>query len=127
MNAPDVFDHAKELVPFFFKRGWIIVEFDQPLLLTSDEPVACGADSRDPLRSAGLANADSVVFALDPRHALVMMRPDLLDTRHAWQRGTAEQAKAIHRLVAFRAHKQIFFHPGTDPITGLGIPGSKQP
>ncbi len=59
-----------------------IMEFDGPLLLTSDEPVAAGVDSQNPHRPAGVGNADSIFFPLDPSHALVMMHQHLR-TNHA--------------------------------------------
>lgn len=124
VNAADVFKQAEQLIKFFYMRGWIIVEYDGLQLLTSDEPVATGVDTRDPHRPAGLVNAESIVFPLDPSHALVMMRPDLLSTPHQWAKGTAQDARAINQLVAFRGNRQIFFHPDSDPLSRLEIPGS---
>jgi hypothetical protein len=122
VNAAEVFQQGEQLIPFFYERKWIISEFDAPLLLTSDEPVAIGVDTKDPHRPAGLANADSVVFPLDPRHALVMMRPDFDVPSDARCRGTPARARAINQLVVYRGNKQIFFHPETDPLVGLEIP-----
>lgn len=100
----------------------MIIEFDAPMLLTSDEPVATGVDTQTPHRPAGVLNADSLFFPLDPRHALVMMRPDLQDRPHAWGKGELAQARAINQFVAFRGNRQIFFHPDSDPLSDLEIP-----
>lgn len=120
VNAPHIFELGRKLVPFFFNRTWTVFEFDAPLLLTSDEPVAQGVDSQFPVRSVGLAQADTIVFPLDPRHALLMTHPDRgpLPPRGT---GTPEMAKAFNRLVAARSCKQIFFHPDTDPLSTLEL------
>lgn len=127
VNAADVFKQGEELIRFFYMRKWMLADFGAPLLLTSDEPVATGMDTGDPQRSAGLANADSIVFPLDPRRALIMMRPDVQAPAHGWVKGTPKEANAINQLVAFRAYKQIFHHPDTDPLADLEIPGSPKP
>lgn len=41
--APDSTPNRNEqLIPFFYRRGWTILEFNDPVLLTSDEPLAAG-------------------------------------------------------------------------------------
>jgi hypothetical protein len=124
VNAADVFKQGEKLIRFFYMRKWMLADFGAPLLLTSDEPVATGVDMTDPQRSAGLANADSIVFPLDPQRALIMMRPDFQAPAHRWVKGTAQEAKAINQLVSFRGMRQIFHHPDTDPLADLEIPGS---
>lgn len=124
VNAADVFKQGNELIRFFYMRKWMLADFGAPLLLTSDEPVATGVDTGGPQISAGLANADSIVFPLDPQRALIMMRPDFQAPAHGWVKGTPKEAKAINQLVAFRGMRQIFHHPDTDPLADLEIPGS---
>lgn len=120
VNAPHIFELGQKLIPFFFNRIWTIFEFDDPLLLTSDEPVAQGIDSKFPTRSVGLAQADTVVFPLDPHHALMMTHPNR-GALPARDKGTPELAKAFNQLVAVRSCKQIFFHPDTDPLSTLDL------
>jgi hypothetical protein len=124
VNAVDVFKQAEQLIKFFYTRKWVVADFGAPILLTGDEPVAVGVDTRDPHHPAGLANADSVMFPLDPQRALVMMRPDFDPPLHSWIKGTAVEAKALNQMIAFRAMRQIFYHPDTSPMDGLEIPGS---
>lgn len=102
VNAADVFEHGEKLIPFFFKRGWTVFEFDAPVLLTSDEPVAQGIESEFPNSPAGLANADTIVFPLDPCHALMMSRPDHNPIPHRWAKGNRELARAINQVSAAR-------------------------
>ena len=126
VNAADVFKQAEQLIKFFYMRKWIVADFGAPILLTGDEPVAVGVDTRDRHHPAGLANADSVMFPLDPQRALVMMRPDFDPPPHSWIKGTAVEAKALNQMIAFRAMRQIFYHPDTTPMDGLEIPGSSK-
>jgi hypothetical protein len=119
VNAAEVFEQGEKLIPFFSKRGWILIDFDEPLLLTSDEPVAQGIDSAFPDRPSGLVNADTIVFPLDPCRALMMTHPRGNPPPHHRAKGTRELATAINKLVVARASKQIFFHPNSDPLTEL--------
>lgn len=122
VSAPHVFELGRKLIPFFYERVWTLFEFDDPVLMTSDEPVAQGVDTRVPDRPAGLAQAETVVFPLDPHRALMMERPDRtgLPSR---AKGTPELARTFNLLVAMRSTKQLFFHPDTDPLSTLNIPG----
>jgi hypothetical protein len=122
VNAADVFEQAEKLIPALYPRGWLIMEFDGPLLLTSDEPVAAGVDSQNPHRPAGVGNADSIFFPLDPSHALVMMHQHLRSKPHAWVKASPTEAKANNQFVAFRGNRQIFYHPDSDPLSDLEIP-----
>ena len=61
------------------ERVWVnwhlrLLRFDQPVLLTADEPVVCTKyPGRNPLEGVGAANADEVWFPLDPQSLLVSM------------------------------------------------------
>jgi hypothetical protein len=121
IHAPDLFREGEQLIPFFFERGWTIVDFDGPLLLTSDEPVVITLDGRTPNHPAGVANAETILFPLDPRTALLLTRPDL-NAKHMRRRGTIVEAKAINQFTAFRGAKQLFHHPDSDPLAPLGAP-----
>jgi hypothetical protein len=110
---------ALELVRFFRGRHWVVLEFDEPLLPTGDEPVALVGRSQSPGHAGGLADAPEIVFATDPRHALVMVRPDLrrADGR---KRAPRHVAAVINRHVAFRCHRFVVQMPGTNLAGGLG-------
>lgn len=118
VNAADVFKYGEKLIPGFYNRAWLVAEFDDPVILTSDEPIAYGQDTRFPGHPAGLANADSVVFPIDPHRALIMQRPDLATRASVRAKGAPVQSRFVNMLVAFRANKQIFHRPGTNPRTG---------
>jgi hypothetical protein len=117
------FKHALDLAKFFDGRIWHLHEFDQPLLLTSDEPIGLvGANVHVPGEEVGLVNASAVVFPLDPWHGLIMLRADLTDAHDARFRSTPAEARIINHHVAFAAHRFIARRPGTDPLTGLVVP-----
>jgi hypothetical protein len=126
INAAEIFRHGEQLIPYFYQRGWTVLEFDDPVLLTSDEPVAAGVVEEAPQMPTGVGNADSIVFPLDPNRALLMMRPDIDNVPHKRAKGTPELATLINQMVALRAAKQVFFHPDTDPLTPI-IPKDLKP
>jgi hypothetical protein len=103
-------------------RTWQLLEFPEPVLATCDEPVLrIGFNVYAPGDLVGLANAPAVAFTFDPRHALMMVRPDL-DGGHGRIDGSLEEAKVINTHVAFNAHRFIVRRPGTDPLAGLVVP-----
>lgn len=126
LHAPNLFKEAEQLKLYFYRRGWIVMQFANPCLLTSDEPVAI-ASADAPGQADGVGTAQTLVFPLDPRHALVMVHPEQQAEIHAWQLGTPEQARIINLHVAFKAHRHIIFHPDTDPLDGLVIPKKAPP
>lgn len=125
-HVQDIFPEAERLIPCFSERGWVVMHFEEPCLLTSDEPVAIASDDA-PGQLMGLSQASTVVFPLDPRHGLVMVHRDSKGADHAWQAGTPAQAKVINEHVAYKAHLQIIFHPDTDPLAGMVLPEKAPP
>lgn len=117
---------ALELMPFFMKRHWSILEFDEPLLLTGDEPLALIGETLEPGEIGGVATAPQIVFATDPHHALVMIRPDLAD-RDDRHKGTARMATIINRHVAFGCHRFVAQRPGDDRTRGFVLPEKAPP
>ena len=118
---------ALELVPYFYGRRWMILEFEEPSLLTGDEPIALIGKTLLPgSNSGGLALSPEVVFATDPKHALVMVRPDLASS-DARQRGTPRMAEIINRHIAFRCHRFVVQTPGIDAVSGLSLPKKGPP
>jgi hypothetical protein len=116
------FPMVPELVKFFSGRHWRVLEYDEPTFITSDEPVALVGPDPAKLGSAGgLANAPEIVFPIDPRRALVMVRPDR-PADEMWVPGTARQAEVINRHVAYGAHRFIVRMPGTNPLAGWTVP-----
>jgi hypothetical protein len=113
---------ALDLAAWFNARTWRLLEFDEPVLVTCDEPVALvGEDPYAPGNAGGLVRAPEVVFPIGARHALLMIRPDL-GSDEGRRHGTAKQADIINLHVAFGAHRFIVRHPGTDPLRGIVLP-----
>jgi hypothetical protein len=84
------------------------------LLLTSDEPVVLFSGGEHSEEEAiGVATADEVWFPLDPKHLLILGRPDDPGpfVRIPGQPVFAEQA---NWLVAQNAYEKIFLHPDRD-------------
>jgi hypothetical protein len=117
---------ALELVPLIENRNWRLLEFEKPLLLTGDEPVALVGKSLEPGEPLGLLRAREVVFATDPLHALVMVRPDL-ECDETRSKGTPYMARLINRHVAFGCHRFIVQQPGTEPLMGISLPRKAAP
>jgi hypothetical protein len=65
--------------------------------------------------------ARQIVFPIDPRRALVMVRRDLPADEGRFPAG-AEQATIINRHVAFTGHRFLVRMPGTNPLAGLSLP-----
>jgi hypothetical protein len=113
---------VQAVAPFFYERAWRVLEFEEPCLITSDEPVALvGSDPRTPGDAGGLKTAPQVVFPIDPRRALVMIRPDLSSEEGRFPAVPA-QADIINRNVAFAGHRFLVRKPGTNPLAGLTLP-----
>jgi hypothetical protein len=113
-NWSEVTDHLDA-------RRWHLLEFDHDALVTGDEPVAYVGDHRRPGEPLGVGNAREVVAPLDPRHALVMVRPDLIQ-RERRVRGTKSMAEVVNRHIAFGCDRFIVRRPGTDPLRGIELP-----
>ena len=67
-----------------------------------------------------------VVITLDPRRALVMVRPDISRDQGRQPAGP-EQAKIINTHVAFHAHKFIIRRTGTNPLHEIVVPKRAHP
>ena len=117
---------ALDLVPFFLKRSWTVLDFEIPALLTGDEPLALVGKSLSPGEAVGAADAPEIVFPTDPWHALVLHRPDQKrgDDRYS---GTQRMADIINAHVAFNCHRFLVRYPGTDPLQGRAIPKKAPP
>lgn len=106
-------------------HGWLwqVVRFDQPILLTSDVPVALWSNDGGPV---GLFVADAVYFPLDPRHVLVLTpRTDSDSTPTPAADtvdGDAELLGRVLNAVGGGSHRWIFLHPDHPMFDRLPIP-----
>ena len=115
------------MVPYIYERTWRVLEFDEPCLVTSDEPVAFVEDPNAPGGPrGGLKLAPQIVLPIDPRRALVMIHPKF-DAEDCRARGTPRQAEIINLHVAFNAHRFIVRTPGTNPLAGMTVPEKAPP
>ena len=109
-------EQARALAPVISECNWVVLDFGAPLLLTSDEPVAhVGPKVAEPGDAHGVRYSAQLVFSIDPRRALMMVRPDmpLLPGR---MRAEADAAVIVNQHVAFNAYRSIVRQPGTDPL-----------
>lgn len=114
--------NAMDLIPYFRERAWMLVTFDDDVLVTGDEPIALASLSGEPgEESLGLAGAEQVFFVTDPRHAIAMIHPKHA-TKDAMHNGTSDLARTINRNVAYGCHRWIIHKPGTNPLRGVEIP-----
>jgi hypothetical protein len=102
-------------------RVWEVVEFDEPLLITGDEPVALMNEFGDPGEALGVSLAPIVAFPTDPQHAILMHLPALGRFGGRWK-GTPDFAHRINRHVAFSCHRFVVQRPGQDRVGSLDLP-----
>jgi hypothetical protein len=78
LHMGTLLEPVPDLAKMLYARTWRLLTFADPVLVTCDEPVALiGEDARSPGDAGGLKRAQSIVFTLDPRHALVLIRADV--------------------------------------------------
>jgi hypothetical protein len=98
--------------PSIWSRHWTVIEFSEPALLTSDEPVTMWHPDNEPV---SILTAPFVWMPLDRRHALELTftwnsEPD--SSRH----GDQTQADFINTLVASQAERWVILHPSDSEL-----------
>lgn len=108
---------ALEAMPLLWQRRIRVIVFDEPSLITSDQPaVLWGRPSRDVHRyPLGIATADAIWMPLDRRHAVGL----LASGREVIVSGRPSRAHQINSAVAFSARRWIYQHPD-DPLFDTG-------
>jgi hypothetical protein len=107
------------LMPDIFSRRWRLLEFDEPRLLTSDEPVALWSPEGAP---AGVRNAPAIWLPLDRTHALGLVRAGA----EKIVSGSPTRARIINVAVAEQAERWIFHHPDDDPLAEVALGPRRQ-
>ena len=97
--------YALQVQGHLFRRHWRVLEFAEPCLITSDEPVAVLAG--DGPMPHGVADSAVVWVPLDRQHALAMT---LTGTEGVVTSG-ATRARQINQIVADQAERWILCHP----------------
>lgn len=103
-------------MPEILRRTWCVRTFDDPVLLTSDEPVALW--SPGPF-VPGIGTAETYWWPLDRRHLLSM---STREGEEAVQPAPVARARKVNQLVAQQAHRWIFHHPEDEGLAGAVLP-----
>jgi hypothetical protein len=106
---------AQKYAPLFMWRTWRIVDFGRSCLLTSDVPMAPTSRVNGPV---GVANAEWLLFPLDPVRALVLGQQDGPDRTVA---GDQETADYVNYCVAAQAHRWIYHRPQHSPLARIAL------
>ncbi len=100
--VPDPNDHirmmgelAQAIFPRLMRRHWYLSVFDEPVLITCDEPVIVYKSNPSPLRGYGMLDADEVWFPLNPSMLLILaLEPQSVPARFTAPISTAETVNA---------------------------------
>lgn len=110
-----MFALAPKVASLFASMHWTLIEFEHPLLATSDQPVVAWPLAEQlmlpgPIPPQGLIETLEVRVPLEPNRALLMTWDEGTDLRVL---GTPEQAARINAFTVASADKQWFHQPGT--------------
>lgn len=103
-------------------RPLYLAVYDEPSLLTCDEPVVLYFDEGRPLgHRAGVALADQIWFPMSPRHLLILGRGDRYGPP---RRLDADPASVdyVNLRIAANAYESILMHPDQDHLAGIELP-----
>jgi len=110
----------------FASMHWTLIEFQSPLIATSDHPVVLwpGWESRSPHASEvtqiGLLECIEIRIPLSPTRSLLMTWTDIPDDEHGRVRGTRDHASNLNAFTVASAERQWFYRPGTSPPRASG-------
>lgn len=110
----------------FASMHWTLIEFQQPLLATSDHPVVLwfGAASRSPkateITQIGILGCIEIRLPLSPTRAVLMTWSDNPDDEHVRVRGTRDHAANLNAFTVASADRQWFHRPGASPPRASG-------
>jgi Protein of unknown function (DUF4238) len=116
-----------ELMPYFFHRRWLIACSTVPFL-TTDRPVVLleQRGAHEPWRGVGAGTAETIVFVLDRYRALLMRHPESANPEAVID-VDARFVRRLNTVVANRARRWIFHHPGDNPLDGVPFNPDGQP
>jgi hypothetical protein len=116
-------DQLTQTAAFIASMHWSLLEFDDYLLATSDQPVSVvpllGESSFapvTPMPATGLADCEEIRMALDPRRVLLLTWMNVPDDGPRI-RGSDEIAAELNRVVIGQADEQWFHHPSRRATT----------
>lgn len=110
------------VLPIVYFRKWAVQRFADPVLLTSDCPVASWSPPRADGLPVGIAEAEEIYMPLDRRTVLVLTTGAPAAARHTTEEATAERIARINTAVASAAHRWIYHHPDDSPLASMELP-----
>jgi hypothetical protein len=119
--VPDPNDHvrmmgklAEQIFRRLMRRHWYLGVFEEPVLITSDEPVMLHKTNPSPIRGHGLLDADEVWFPLNPSTLLILtLEPQPVPARFPAPISTAG---TVNTYAAHNAYQHLFLHPAQPDI-----------
>lgn len=100
--------NVDEMTDYLLRRAWTLVSFQQPCLLTSEEPVTLWSPAGGPL---GLGSAEDIGLPVSPTQLLVLVRPDMGLPEGKAVGDDALAAKANARTLAWRPAERLLMSP----------------
>ncbi|MEN0014933.1 MAG: DUF4238 domain-containing protein, partial [Solirubrobacteraceae bacterium] len=123
-----------EMYPYFAGRPWVLVEFPNPTVITSDEPIALwrrrptAEESQWDSGAVGFATADLITLPLSPTAGLLMLSPAVATFDEDRRiRGDAERLRTFNRLTVKGPWTQLYRHAGgaafpeRPPMPAVGV------
>lgn len=115
--------HAMDYVlPRIYFAAWKVIRFSEPILLTSDAPVAPWAPTHSSEPGIGIMNAKETYLPLDRSTALVVTANRTESARDTSYDGRASIARRINDVVARSAERWFLHHPDQDISWLLPLP-----
>jgi hypothetical protein len=130
--ADALMDEIPVLASMFGSMHWSLVRFDEPCLVTSDQPVVAvpfqsgGSEEVRPFPAAGLLQTLEYRIAIDPRHLLLLTWLDTDDLMPSIS-GTPRLAAEANASVRAQASTQWFYRPGSEPPLGTVLLRNSSP
>lgn len=118
---------ARKLASAFGSTHWTLVEFNSPVIVTSDHPIvlwplAAGARRPEPTPpSVGIMATLEIRVPVSPRLAILMTWCDLPDDAPNRVRGSRHHAAALNAFTIAEAERQWFHHPDSAAPTTDGL------
>ncbi len=116
--------HAVEVVqPLVYFRAWHVLRFPDPVLLTSDTPVAVWSPPAPDGLPVGIANAAEVYLPVD-RQTVLVVTDEHIDAApdQVVDDPAPERAARVNAAVAANAHRWVFHHPNDTPLAKITLP-----
>lgn len=110
--------HVPGIAESLETRAWALVEVQDASLLTADIPLALAGP-----HALRIESAPSIIWPVSPSRVLLLGPPGSHDGR-SFKRIVVRSdfAPGVNQQIALAAARHIFWHPETDPVTGIILP-----